>query len=953
MPEAPALNRAASTAALTQLRRAACSRTLQRRWRAWAAAQRTTSALAAAFSACGVSLRAGRRADFDAFAAALQAGATLRAARALLTRLDARLQARGVPQGDSERNALRRLFPPRAQPAAGAAGAPRRAAVAAPPPTTPSAAGPSTPAGRPRGPGGLAPAPAPADRFPARVLLCAWVIRLFPEVVLQRRSSERETALAAAAAALVDATEALVARLAPRDDVAGGGSSSDSEEQQPLNPKSIDNPGDAEPAPDVSLGSLLVCFDAAWVRYLDQFVAWKRADADALLTDLTACAAAMHTSLARKCGTAAAAAATREAPSSGTGGAPSADDVLDVAQLAGGSPDRQALLAQVRADVALLRERCAALAGAAGAERLRAALAAAAKAAAAEEAREADAAAEGNERIMHELMHDGARGDGARRGAGSGSSGGSDDDDSDEQGGRESGGWQEAEQPQPTSPRGMARRVRAALKAAFWESFSTAVAADASKPAAGTAAPPAASEAAPPVYVGVMAEMRDELASLSPAAATAALSPRLDTATSAFREALLRGDTAGAGAALREYVAAAAGALRQLGAPAREDAFDAALRRLDASAQRVALPAAAAAAMRLLFAQLARLRRDVAAAARNALAPAARGAAGAAWAAARFARRHRLPPPGAGGGAATLPAAALPRTRALLAAAARALPAADAELGAAMAAQPAPLSPAASPASPAVMLTGRMRSGPATPASPAESSGGGASPGAMPPPQGVAALRSAPALLRLGLIALLQSPPAGNGADAAGLQLPETLAFDGARLDAAAEAFQRAVLLAAAFALLPQLRGAAANASPSAPAPPASDELRERLCALLGDASTRLADVAAEVARAAGAPGDADAAERGLARLTARGEAPRAALEAALASALRAHLLLGAHRGGTAAATAALRRCGAEAAAALGDEVARLAARLERVAAVSLRVHAPLYAALAAAHLAA
>ena len=952
MPEAPALNRAASTAALTQLRRAACSRTLQRRWRAWAAAQRTTSALAAAFSACGVSLRAGRRADFDAFAAALQAGATLRAARALLTRLDARLQARGVPQGDSERNALRRLFPPRAQPAAGAAGAPRRAAVAAAPPTTPSAAaGPSTPAGRPRGPGGLAPAPAPADRFPARVLLCAWVIRLFPEVVLQRRSSERETALAAAAAALVDATEALVARLAPRDDVAGGGSSSDSEEQQPLNPKSIDNPGDAEPAPDVSLGSLLVCFDAAWVRYLDQFVAWKRADADALLTDLTACAAAMHTSLARKCGTAAAAAATREAPSSGTGGAPSADDVLDLAQLAGGSPDRQALLAQVRADVALLRERCAALAGAAGAERLRAALAAAAEAAAAEEAREADAAAEGNERIMHELMHDGARGDGARRGAGSGSSGGSDDEDNDnEQGGRESGGWQEAEQPQPTSPRGMARRVRAALKAAFWESFSAAAAADASS-AAGTTP---ADAAAPPVYVGVMAEMRDELASLSPAAATAALSPRLDTATSAFREALLRGDTAGAGAALREYVAAAAGALRQLGAPAREDAFDAALRRLDASAQRVALPAAAAAAMRLLFAQLARLRRDVAAAARNALAPAARGAAGAAWAAARFARRHRLPPPGAGGGAATLPAAALPRTRALMAAAARALPAADAELGAAMAAQPAPLLPAASPASPAVMLTGRLRSNPATPASPAESSGGGASPGAMPPPQGgVAALRSAPALLRLGLIALLQSPPAGGAADAAGLQLPETLAFDGARLDAAAEAFQRAVLLAAAFALLPQLRGAAANASPSAPAPPASDELRERLCALLGDASTRLADVASEVARAAGAPGDADAAERGLARLTARGEAPRAALEASLASALRAHLLLGAHRGGTAAATAALRRCGAEAAAALGDEVARLAARLERVAAVSLRVHAPLYAALAAAHLAA
>ena len=943
MPEAPALSHTASTVALTQLRRAACSRTLQRRWRAWAAAQRTTSALAAAFAACGVSLRAGRRADFDAFAAALQAGATLRAARALLTRLDARLQARGVPQGDSERNALRRLFPPRAQPASGAAGAPRRTAVAAPP-ATPSAAGPSTPAAqsRPRGP--AAPAPAPADRFPPRVLLCAWVIRLFPEVVLQRRSGERETALAAAAAALVDATEALVARLAPHGDVAGGGSSSDSEEQAPKsdNPAGVAEPD--QPAPDASLGSLLVCFDAAWVRYLDQFVAWKRADADALLSDLSACAAAMHTSLARKCGTAAAAAATRERPASGTG-APSADDDDDVAQLAGGSPDRQALLAQVRADVALLRERCAALAGAAGAERLRAALAAAAEAAAAEEAREADAAAEGNERIMHELMHDGARGDGARRGAGSGSSGGSDEDEDERQDGRESGGWQEAEQPQPTSPRGMARRVRAALKTAFWENFSAAVAADASS-SAGTA-----DEAAPPVYVGVMAEMRDELASLSPAAATAALSPRLDAATAAFQEALLRGDTAGAGAALREYVAAAAGALRQLGAPAREDAFDAALRRLDAAAQRVALPAAAAAAMRLLFAQLARLRRDVAAAARNALAPAARGAAGAAWAAARFARRHRLPPPGAGGGAATLPAAALPRTRALLAAAARAVPAADAELGPAMAAQPAPLSPAASPASPAVMLTGRMRPSSATPASPSEASGGGASPGAMPPPQGVAALRSAPALLRLGLIALLQSPPAGDGTDAAGLQLPETLAFDGARLDAAAEAFQRAVLLAAAFALLPQLRGGAA-ASPPAPAPPA-DELRERLCALLGDASTRLADVAAEVARAAGAPGDADAAERGLARLTARGEAPRAALEAALASALRAHLLLGAHRGGTAAATAALRRCGTEAAAALGDEVARLAARLERVAAVSLRVHAPLYAALAAPHLAA
>jgi hypothetical protein len=798
-----------------------------------------------------------------------------------------------------------------------------------------------------------------------------------------------QAALSAAAAALVTALEAVVRRLTRP---ARGGDACEETDGE-LSP---------HPPSSTSLSSLLLGFDAAWARYLDQFSAWKSADAAALEADLVAMAVAMHASLARKCGAAAAAAATARA----------GDDAPAAAAIAALSHDRGAMVRQVREDVALLQERVRALSGEAGATRLRAALdAVASDAAAAEDTRAADAAAaaasaaaaaadaaaHANERIMHELMH----GHGGRHGfAGGGDDAGDDarggpeeeDDDEEEQAAAADDSEGSSDGPDaPLTPRGVAKRVRATLRRAFWDGVAASVAPVMSQPTAGADTPPAAPEATPatasentsqsgdappPAYYALMLELRTELLTLAPPSRAAPLGAALHAGADGVRDALTRGaDAAAAAPRLRAFVGAAAGALRALGAPTREAAFDAALARLEAAAAAAqasdaaaaSLGAVVASALRLLFAQLTRLKRDVASAARAALAPTARGAAGAAWAARRFAQRHALPPPAAPS-ALPLPPAALPRTRAFLAGAAASLPGITAELGAAMCARaggdagavtprggassprsPGLASPTAGFAAPAAMHTGRGRATPLTPRRAAQ-------PPLPAPPAcpGVASLRSAPALLRAGIVAAVAAAAAA-AAEVDEDALPETLAFDARRVSECAAAFERCVVTAAAFMLLPQLRDA--SSSPSSPSPPAADAssseaLRERLAALLADGTLRLSHVATEVARAAGPAADAAAAERALARLTSRDAPPRLAIDAALGAALRAHLLLGdtasGGGGGAAAAAAALRRCGAGAAAALGGDVAALAARLERVAAVSERVHGAWYDRLAA-----
>ncbi|GFR44293.1 hypothetical protein Agub_g5504, partial [Astrephomene gubernaculifera] len=443
---------AAASAKLEGLRRSISSRRLQRGWRAFVQSKRTTKALAEAFVAQGVtnvrqaaspppsppsaaaagaskgiavpqprsrlgsncngnsgggavpiliglgsprrpsSLSPGGRSGggghcayeeeeeaggdgFDRFAAALRSPATLKAAQALMRRLEQRLALRESRPTSQD------------QPPSGSYGSPPSPSQPSPQPTVATASDVSRLLRRlhPR-----AAKDAPLERYPPRVLLCAFMIVRHPEVVFSG-AGEREAALATAASDLVVRLEALLYKIitttatsttaadTPSDAVqqpqpqqqhqqrqhaasagaaaTGTGSASSSSVLQPppSPPPSLlllscgspvargmeelmrrrraeataaaaastaasevgmmsalygphDGPnGSGAPPPSPSstqymtIGSLLVSFDAAWCRYLDQFVAWKGADAAALESELVRCAVALESSMMRKC----------------------------------------------------------------------------------------------------------------------------------------------------------------------------------------------------------------------------------------------------------------------------------------------------------------------------------------------------------------------------------------------------------------------------------------------------------------------------------------------------------------------------------------------------------------------------------------------------------------------------------------------------------------------------
>lgn len=141
--------------------RARAARKCQRAWRAFAARQGSLAALARAFAKCGIALPRARAEDFDPFSERLQANATLRAAQRLLRRVGARLDRLGRPRGPTE-HLLARLRP----------AGPRASSAAA-----------------------LAASGADAsERFPPRVLLCAYMIGSHAEVVLGGTRSAKQQA---------------------------------------------------------------------------------------------------------------------------------------------------------------------------------------------------------------------------------------------------------------------------------------------------------------------------------------------------------------------------------------------------------------------------------------------------------------------------------------------------------------------------------------------------------------------------------------------------------------------------------------------------------------------------------------------------------------------------------------------------------------------------------------
>ncbi|WIA29010.1 hypothetical protein OEZ86_011527 [Tetradesmus obliquus] len=424
------------TAANAALFRATAStRRLQRTWRRFATTHKTTAQLARTFVAQGVTyisldaddsstnsnsssaaalsqeqqqtaaapapgpvmiggLSGGssvRHARFEDFADKLQAPATLRAAQALLKRLDARLALRGNTS-DGAQALLRQLSP-------------------------------AAPKGR------------KLDRYPVRVMLCAYMIQAHPEVVFNK-VGDVEARLSAAAEQLLAAFEALLARLvqplpstaaahpasAPSSTQPGGSSptavpaagscpspltksmasylkasspaaattrsvsrqlfsssssgSSSMSTSRPGSPSAV-APDAAQAAAGpaaASLASLLVAFDESWLEYLDQFVVWKGHDARGLEAELMRMAVRLERSMRLKLG-------RRE---------PDSAEVM-------ANPDLKAMVVHVKHDHALLAERIARLTGAEGSARLAVALdhvrqQVAAEVAAAEAEAEAEAA---------------------------------------------------------------------------------------------------------------------------------------------------------------------------------------------------------------------------------------------------------------------------------------------------------------------------------------------------------------------------------------------------------------------------------------------------------------------------------------------------------------------------------------------------------------------------------
>lgn len=177
---------------------------------------------------------------FERFAAAMSAPATLRAGHALLRRFAAKREAacaRTAPGATTDVTPLLKRLATRS---------------------------PTKPNGQP---------PPPLERYPLRVFMCAFMILKHPEVVFSKQG-DRESSLVATAKDMVAAFEVVLHRL-----VTPAASSISRQNSVGM---SSEISGSTSSEEGRAVGELLSAWDAAWVPYLEQFVAWKCADAATL-----------------------------------------------------------------------------------------------------------------------------------------------------------------------------------------------------------------------------------------------------------------------------------------------------------------------------------------------------------------------------------------------------------------------------------------------------------------------------------------------------------------------------------------------------------------------------------------------------------------------------------------------------------------------------------------------
>lgn len=953
---APAPHHPHHTCPVAALRHHHASRRLQRAWRGWRAAARTTSALAAVFSGTGVldvvepgAGGTARRppspppppgpaaavlggasphrpasadpaaAAFDAAAATLQSPATLAATRALLRRLDARV---GLLAGAEEWCE---------------GGGEGEGSVA--PPADPT---PSTRPARPSPPEG---------RYQARPFLAAFMVAAHPAVVFRGDAAGRagagpaaeeapspadttpaapaplhaptaeEAALAAAAAGLVSATRKLLSALTGLP---------------------------TAPPPRRALAS----FDAAWRAFLPPFAAWKAADAASLEADLVSAAVALETSrcavvAGREAVLAAAAAASAATAEAEDGGAATVSPQQPRPPLrrAASGEDVADLSAAVDRDLGLLRDRVGRLAGSPGLARLDAALAVVRAAVVVVPHRPTDApqppalpAPSPAEQLLWAMLHAGGVGAGIATAEAIWA---------DAAAASATGGHDGGAPPLTVAAADAAlseARASAAACAAWGASARTAAAlgvyraAEDARWARVCSALAAGGQPALDAAAGALAGAGSGLAACLGAGPNAAslreaVAARLNLA--ALTTALTGADGAMALPALLDGVEFVSATVRRLCAPARDAAASAAhavvaarlgpLLQGGANATSATLAPCLTAALRVAATAVRVLQADVARAEVALLVAATAGGGGLAGQAARLFAGRVMGEEGGEGTPDLL--SRLPLTRAWLADAAGRLPGVQGGL-------PAEDREASALAVPASMRSGVMLAGGASPAAfPSVDAALGLDSG--PPPLAAAPLGSWRRVVRLALVRTVADRAAVSTTTASpsSRPLPETLALDAPALAGAQHAFQLVLVIAAGSLLVAQHGGGGA--------PPAV--VRDRLRAALADPGAPLPDVAAELACLA-SPGDEDGAalvptmQAGLARLLRRGGAPFTALAGAVEAALAARLLCGVGPGADEAVRAALDRAG-PGAAACRDDVDDLAGELVAVAAVSEAVH--------------
>ena len=753
---------------------------------------------------------------------------------------------------------------------------------------------------RPRG------APPPA-RFPARVFLCAFMIRSFPEVVFSEATGPREAALHAQALAMTADFRALLKTCVSADE------------------------GSRRPG---AVARALAAFDQSWVAFADRFATWKTKDAAALEADLIGVVCRLQESVFEKCGT------------------------LDVErdQAVARSHDLSAIVLQLKTDKKLIETRVRALTGHAGVQRLRGAL----EASQAEVGRRlqqksraedrgergrgeqqptgaptpapaAAAASDGDlrkDRMLLETLYDpdyrlpdaAILADLAFCGEFSA------EDSPPDEGGRDEGPAA-AEGPAPLSATSLPSHVKKAMERAFWAGVVAGVDRD----------PPDTAR-----LVEVLRDLAEEIKALVPK--NRGLPKARRSAGAALKrgsedlEALLQGsaptpENPHVPAALVEHLEALAAMLFYLGAPAREellqDGFSRILKQARApQAGRTASAFKLCMCARYLFVAVRLTKLDVANSHLRQLVHLAEGDTAFEAAGDGFLRRH-----GVAAGSLTSLRERAPRTCAWLAAGQRreselrqaSLAPAEGE-GAGQGGRPGGGSCGSGDVSyaPAGMQTGRAL--PMAAAAPSRVQSAWYVPRLAAP----FAAGSPEAVLAVGLADLMQSSE-----ELVAEGLPELLDLDVARVREAHSDFQRLLVLACCCIVLrsscPRLGDAALR-----------DHL-DRVAALLEDEGTRLEDLgihlAAAVAGSPAGPGG-PTGEAAVARLLRQLLDPAAGLQAVqrnVLAAVHAHLLLGCGApAAEAAAAQALQRVHGRA---LAGRACALAGRLRRVALVAARAH--------------